>query len=66
MLNDFFKPLKDPVEKYWDILPLFLFISLVSWIVTHLTKNFLLWLLLVAISVFIYTIIYCLNKRSKI
>lgn len=58
MLNDFFKPLKDPVEKYWDILPLFLFISLVSWIVTHLTKNFLLWLLLVAISVFIYTIIY--------
>lgn len=66
MLNDFFKPLKDPVEKYWDILPLFLFISLVSWIVTHLTKNFLLWLLLVAISVFIYTIIYCLIKRSKI
>ena len=66
MLNDFFKPLKEPVEKYWDILPLFLFISLVSWIVTHLTKNFLLWLLLVAISVFIYTIIYCLIKRSKI
>ena len=66
MLNDFFKPLKDPVEKYWDILPLFLFIALVSWIVTHLTKNFLLWLLLVAISVFIYTIIYCLIKRSKI
>ena len=66
MLNDFFKPLKDPVEKYWDILPLFLFISLVSWIVTYLTKNFLLWLLLVAISVFIYTIIYCLIKRSKI
>ena len=66
MLNDFFKPLKEPVEKYWDILPLFLFISLVSWIVTHLTKNFLLWLLLVAISVFIYTIIYCLIKKSKI
>ena len=66
MLNDFFKPLKDPVEKYWDILPLFLFISLVSWIVTHLTKNFLLWLLLVAISVFIYTLIYCLIKKSKI
>lgn len=66
MLNDFFKPLKDPVEKYWDILPLFLFISLVSWIVTYLTKNFLLWLLLVAISVFIYTLIYCLIKKSKI
>lgn len=66
MLNDFFKPLKEPVEKYWDILPLFLFISLVSWIVTYLTKNFLLWLLLVAISVFIYTLIYCLTKKSKI
>ena len=66
MLNDFFKPLKEPVEKYWDILPLFLFISLVSWIVTYLTKNILLWLLLVAISVFIYTIIYCLIKKSKI
>ena len=66
MLNDFFKPLKEPVEKYWDILPLFLFISLVSWIVTYLTKNILLWLLLVAISVFIYTIIYCQIKKSKI
>jgi hypothetical protein len=65
MLRDFFQPLKDPVEKYWDILPLFLFISLVSWIVTYLTKNFLMWLLLVAISVFIYTIIYCLIKKSK-
>lgn len=65
MLRDFFQPLKDPVEKYWDILPLFLFISLVSWIVTYLTKNFLMWFLLVAISVFIYTIIYCLIKKSK-
>lgn len=65
MLKNFFQPLKEPVEKYWDILPLFLFISLVSWIVSYLTKDFLLWLLLVIISVFIYTIIYCLIKKLK-
>lgn len=65
MLEDFFKPLKEPVESYWEIMPIFLFISLVSWGVSCLSHSFLVWLLSLAFAAVFSAIIYCLIKKVK-
>lgn len=64
MLEDFFKPLKEPVESYWEILPICLFISLISWGVSCLSHSFLVWLLSLAFAAFFSAIIYCLIKKN--
>lgn len=65
MLNDFLKPLFEPVDTKGKLLLIFLLIMLMGWIVGCFTKNYLVWLssniLIAAIAVFIY----CIIKKRK-
>lgn len=65
MLNDFFKPLKEPVEKGREFLFFFLFLMVMSRIIGYFAHTFLIFILSLISCTVIYAVVYCIIKNKK-
>ena len=68
-LREFFQPMREPLEKSWQVLPIFFFVMVSSWIVRYFTHNFLIWVITLILATAISVIVYCaivniLNKKE--
>ena len=66
-IRKFFQPLREPVEKSWQTIPMLLVVMVSSWIARYFTNNYLIWLITILIATTVGAIIYCaiVNKLNK-
>ena len=66
-LREFFQPMREPVEKSWQVLPIFFFVMISSWVARYFTRNFLIWVITIILATAISVIVYCaiVNKLNK-
>jgi len=66
-IREFFQPMREPLEKSWQVLPIFFFVMISNWIVRYFTHNFLIWVITLILATAISVIVYCaiVNKLNK-